>query len=87
MYRNWKKRYFVLSGTTLTYYAQEGDTENKGVVDLTTGRGLRTKDNCALEDWPKEAKPSLTFGVATESRTYYFYGSDKTEVKCVVKKN
>ena len=83
VYRNWKKRYFVLCGTTLTYYAREEDTESKGVVDLTTGRGVRTKDQCTLEDWPKEAKASLTFGVATESRTYYLYGTDKEEVRCV----
>ena len=75
--------YFVLRGTTLTYYKQEGDPESKGFVDLTTGRGVRTKDHCQLEEWPKQVKASLAFGVATESRTYYLYGTDKAEVKCV----
>ena len=82
-YRSWKKRYFVLNGTTLTYYKQQGDQECKGVIDLTTGRGVRRKDFCQLEEWPKQAKPSLAFGVATESRTYYLYGTEKAEVKCV----
>ena len=70
-----------MSGTTLTYYAEEGDTESKGVVDLTTGRGVREKSQCKLEEWPKETKASLSFGVATESITHYIYGTDKTEVE------
>lgn len=79
-YRSWKKRYFVLHGTTLSYYKQEGDPESRGDIDLTTGRGVRRKDRCLLEEWPKQAKSSLSFSVATESRTYYLYGADKEEV-------
>ena len=79
-YRNWKKYSFVLSDSSLTYYKKEGDTTPKRRIDLTTGRGVRTSEQCNVE-WPKSAKPSLSFGVATEERTFYIYGDDETTVK------
>lgn len=81
-YRSWKKRYFVLQDTTLCYYVKEGDEAPKGTIDLTTGRGVRTKKQCqSVELWPKDATDDATFGLAVENRTYFIYGKDKTEVK------
>ena len=82
-YRNWKKRHFILKDTALSYYAKEGDETPKGLIDLTKGRGVRTKNQTDGLEWPDEAKHSLAFGLAVEGRTYYFYGADKEEVKLV----
>ncbi|XP_019858958.1 PREDICTED: uncharacterized protein LOC109587164 [Amphimedon queenslandica] len=81
VYRTWKKRHFVLEGTSLRYYKKEGDTDPKGTVDLTEGRGVRTKDETSGVEWPDAAKKGLAFGLAVTGRTYYFYGSDPKEVK------
>ena len=84
-YRNWKKRYFSLKGTNLSYYKTKDDASPKGEIDLKTGRGVRNKKHCSSElDWPQEAKAALSFGLATKSRTYYLYGSDKAEIQWVV---
>ena len=32
-------------------------------------------------DWPRDAKPNVSFGLAVEGRTYYLYGTNPTEVK------
>ena len=80
-YRNWKKRYFVLKGTTLTYSVKEDDAEPKGVIDLTKGRGVRAKNQTQGLEWPDEAKNSVAFGLAIEGRTYYLFGTDVQEVK------
>lgn len=79
-YRNWKKRYFVFEGTTLQYFVNKGDAVARGNIDLSSGRGVRKRFQCSLE-WPKEAKNGLCFGLATEGRTYYLYGTDKTEIE------
>lgn len=81
VYRTWKKRHFVLEGTSLRYYKKEGDSDPKGTVDLTQGRGVRTKDETNGVEWPDAAKNKLAFGLAVTGRTYYFYGSDPKEVK------
>ena len=78
-YRNWKKRYFVLSGTTVQYYVNKGDAVAKGQIDLSAGRGVRKRHQCSLE-WPKDAKNGLCFGLSTEGRTYYLYGTDKSDI-------
>lgn len=81
-YRNWKKRYFVLQDSTLSYYTKEGDDAPKGTIDLTTGRGVRTKEQCkAVEVWPKEAEDDNTFGLSVEKRTYFIYGKDKKDTE------
>ena len=80
-YRSWKKRYFVLKDSSLQYYRNEADASPKGSIDLTGGRGVREKIHCQLERWPNEAKSGFSFGVATETRTYYIYGDDKAAVR------
>lgn len=52
----------------------------RGTIDLTAGRGVRKRQHCSLE-WPKEAKNGLSFGLSTERRTYYLYGTDKEEIR------
>ena len=82
-YRNWKMRYFVLRKSTLTYYAVEGDKKPKAVIDLTKGRGVRSKCHCFLldEDWPTEATEDMAFGLAVTDRTYHMYGCDIAAVE------
>jgi hypothetical protein len=82
-YRNWKKRYFILRKSTLSYYAVEGDKNPKGVIDLTNGRGVRSKDQCHLDvkAWPSAASEELAFGLAVKDRTYYIYGCDHAAVE------
>ncbi len=81
-YRSWKKRYFVLKGNNLLYYANDkvidGVSIPRGTIDLATGLGVRGKPQCKLE-WPSEAKAG--FGVATEGRTYYLYSADEAVVR------
>ena len=79
-YKSWKARYFVLRGNSLEYYKSEGDGSPKGTIDLTKGRGVRTRDQCSLI-WPDKAKPGRSFGVAVENRTFYLYGEDSTAVE------
>lgn len=82
-YRSWKRRYFVLRKSTLTYYAAEGDKKPKGVIDLTHGRGVRSKEQCRLdeEEWPVAATSNLAFGVAVEYRTLFVYGCVEAAVE------
>ena len=78
-YRNWKKRWCVLKEESLSYYVKQGDAKPKKTVDLKHGRGVRTKERCSLESWPGDA--TFCFGLATSARTWFFYGSDKKDVK------
>lgn len=73
----------MLTENTLSYYKKEGDPTPKRSIDLSTGRGVRMSEQCALE-WPKSAKPALSFGVATDTRTFYIYGDNAATVKYVL---
>ena len=79
-YKNWKKRYFVLRDSTLQYYKKESEPSPKGIVDLSSGRGVRSRKQCDLE-WPDSAKSEQSFGLAIDNRTYYFYGDDQAAIK------
>ena len=79
-YRSWKKRYFVFKDSSVQYFINKGDVVARGTIDLSQGRGVRKRHQCSLE-WPKEAKNDLSFGLSTEGRTYYLYGTDKTEIQ------
>ena len=74
--RSWKKRYFVLKDSTIKYYqSYEKSIEGKkpcGTINLKEGKGVREKDQCACQ-WPSQAYVGYCFGLATKSRTYYFY--------------
>ena len=58
----------------MRYYKKEQGQKPKKTIDLTGGRGVRTREQCKVE-WPKNAEEHLSFGVATESRTYYIYAT------------
>ncbi len=81
-YRSWKKRYFTLRGVSLEYYSKETDKTPKKTIDLKTGRGVRTRDQCDLE-WPDKAKPGRSFGLAVENRTFYLYGDDPAVIRYI----
>ena len=70
----------MLTESSLSYYKKEDDPTPKRSIDLATGRGVRTSEQCDLE-WPKSAKPTLSFGVATDARTFYIYGDNEATVK------
>ena len=64
----------------MEYYTNEGDTAARGTIDLAEGRGVRQREHCSLE-WPKDAKNGLCFGLSTEARTYYIYGTSEADVQ------
>lgn len=77
---SFKKRYFILSGTTLTYYENDKTKKPSGEIDLTKGIGVREKEDCSSTvTWPKRID-ILCFGVATTVRTFYLAGEDMAEV-------
>ena len=80
-YRNWKIRHFVLTETTLHYYKTPDDPKEKGSIDLTTGRGVRTMKHTQGIEWPDDVKANYAFAIATEKRTYYMYGTSSKEVQ------
>ena len=82
-YRNWKTRHFVLTETTLRYYKTQDDPKDKGSIDLTTGRGVRTMKHTQGIEWPDDVKANYAFAIATEKRTYYMYGTSSKEVQWV----
>lgn len=73
----------MLRRSTLSYYATEGNKSTKGVIDLKLGRGIRSKEQCELEEqeWPAIATGNLAFGLAVEDRTFYIFGCDRAAVK------
>ncbi|XP_065920977.1 pleckstrin homology domain-containing family A member 1-like [Dysidea avara] len=87
----WKKRYFILRENSLSYSVKKDNSKPKKIIDLTEGRGVREKEQCATKKWPGDAK--FCFGVALPKRTWYFYGSDDKDIKewmeliqqCIVK--
>lgn len=81
---SWRKSYFVLKDKKLLYVPTENDDLAKpdGEADLTKGRGVRSRKDCAESvEWPEKVKEELCFGVAVESGTYYLFGRDTDKVK------
>ena len=64
----------------MRYYKKEEDEKPRGTIDLTGGRGVRTREQCKVE-WPDQAKENLAFGVAVESRTFYIYGTEAQAIE------
>ena len=58
----------------------EGDASAKGIISLAEARGVRVRQHCTVE-WHKDAKSGLSFGLSTEGRTYYLYGTDREEIR------
>ena len=70
----------MLYETFLSYYSKRGDAAPKGNIDLTIGLGIRSREQCDLQ-WPKQARTSLAFGIATEERTFFLYGENHVAVR------
>ena len=49
------------------------------MIDLKEARGVRTTDQCTLENWPGD--PKCCFGLAASGRTWYFYGAEEKDVE------
>ena len=72
----------MLKGTELSYYKKEGDTKPKGVIDLKTGRGVRTMKYISEGiEWPEDVQANYAFAIAASTRTYYIYGKSSKEVQ------
>ncbi|KAK2757001.1 polar growth protein [Arachnomyces sp. PD_36] len=58
----WKPRFFVLRGRRLSYYYSENDTEEKGLIDISSHRVLRADQDpiAALHAAVSGAKASVT---------------------------
>ena len=56
----------------MDYFQKQGDQKVEGAIDLTEGQGVREMDQCTCK-WPPEADEDNCFGLATKSRTWYFY--------------
>lgn len=80
-HRNGKLRFFILCEDTLSYYSKHDDDVPKNSIDLSTGWGVREPQDCKLSNWPKEAAAGCAFGIATEERTFYLYGSSANDVR------
>ena len=79
---SWKEWYCVLTDDSFSFYVKAEDKSPKEVINLKTGRGVRTKEQCKfIEEWPKEAEEDVTFGVSEEKETHFFYGTEKEEVE------
>ena len=70
-FKSWKKRWFVLEGGALTYYAKKGG-EKKGEIQLKTCGSTRAED---YKDKPH------CFKIVTTSRTYHFCAPDGNSMK------
>ncbi len=70
--KGWNKRYFTLKEGKVEYFKKEGDKKVRGTIELGLGRGVREKDKCGCK-WPSSVEDGHCFGLAIETRTYYFY--------------
>eukprot|EP00301_Raphidiophrys_heterophryoidea_P016435 c2600_g1_i1.p1 GENE.c2600_g1_i1~~c2600_g1_i1.p1 ORF type:complete len:144 (-),score=5.10 c2600_g1_i1:341-772(-) len=70
--RNWRRRWFVLSGNTLSYFKNREDTTPAGVIDL---RYCRTVKVCM----DNVGRP-YTLEVAIPNRTYYLSCDEEDEM-------
>ena len=78
-HRNWKKRWFVLVGGVLTYYANEKKKEVKGVVEL---------DNCLVTATKDEAIGGKKFCLGVyhkTNRTFFCQAADEDDLKSWIK--
>ena len=70
--KKWKKRFLVLDGDKMEYFTKEGAGKVHGTINLSEGRGVREMGQCQCK-WPKGVTEELGFGLAMESRTFYFH--------------
>jgi len=71
--KNWKKRWFVLSGTLLCYFRKQKDPYPKGIIQFSDARTI----DCVLE--PIDNRVNC-FVVETSSRSYYIIADSPKEM-------
>ena len=69
-YKNWKRRYFILSENLLSYYKSPGDAQPIGVIQLLYSN---------VKLMTNEEKDHV-FGLITPARTYLFCADTDPEV-------
>jgi len=69
-FKSWKKRWFTLKDSDLSYYKAKGDTEALGSISLSTAGRIQHMD--------RKKKP-FGFEVPTPSRTFYLAAETETE--------
>lgn len=73
-YKSWKKRWFTLVDTTLTYYPDQKAKKEKGKIDLKKATGV--------DDAPEEKKKPNAFKIIVPSvRTFYIVCATEQEKK------
>lgn len=77
---SWKKRHFILTEDKIEYFKTKGAQKKRGTINLTEGKGVRDKDQCKCK-WPSGVDAEFCFGLAIESRTYYFYTTSERDVE------
>lgn len=72
--KTWKKRWLVLKGTTLFYFARQGDKKPKGTIELNSS--MKVKDATCK-------RSPVAFSIETEGRSYIMYPESKSKEDCV----
>ena len=67
-FKTWKRRWFVLQGSTISYYTSPGSKLN-GTISL---------ENSKIQQ-DKESKKSFSFTIITPNRTYYIVTNSEEE--------
>eukprot|EP00298_Acanthocystis_sp_HF-20_P019008 c22204_g1_i1.p1 GENE.c22204_g1_i1~~c22204_g1_i1.p1 ORF type:complete len:124 (+),score=39.72 c22204_g1_i1:23-373(+) len=76
--KKWRRRWFVLSGSTLKYYRYREDSEPKGVIELDNCVSVR---ECADANKPNTIQIDMSEKEGKEGRVYYLCceGNDLNE--------
>jgi len=69
-WKNWKKRWFVLKGTTLFYFKTKKDKDVTGTIELDASSTIQPE--------PKK-KGKYCFSVGTKTRVFFMYPDSKEE--------
>ncbi|BFU24294.1 PH domain containing protein kinase, putative [Entamoeba histolytica HM-1:IMSS-B] len=72
-WKNWKHRWFVLDGTTLTYYKDQLRMKKMGEIDLMLAFAIVPNEELKLKNFP------YIFSISTPSRVYNISASSSKE--------
>jgi len=71
LFRSWRNRWFVLDGTTMSYFGKPGDKKPKGSLEITPGTEVEAR--------PDYHRPCV-FGVRTPKKEFLFQAADDDEL-------